>query len=200
MTTDTSTNTSLRTVLGDLERVVGSIKPGQLNDPTPCPDFTVDDLRNHVLGWLTFFAAAVNDPKGETERPDPAKFQRPSTASDAAGAVADAAANLVKAASSGAADGDIKLTQGAMPGGAALQLILWEYLVHGWDLATATGQPWQPPADAAETSLTFAQGMLTPEWRGKDFGDPVEVPADASALDKVLGFTGRDPSWRAQLS
>lgn len=199
MTADTHTDIGplLRTVLADLEQVFASIEPAQLTAPTPCPDFTVADLRKHILGWVTFFAAAVNDPDGKTERPDAQTYEAPVDADADAAAVHKAAADLDGAISAGAADGDIKLTAGTMPGAGALQLILWEYIVHGWDLATATGQPWAPPVAGSEQALTFANGMLTPEWRGKDFGDPIEVPDDASALDKLLGFSGRDPNWKA---
>ncbi len=68
-----------------------------------------------------------------------------------------------------------------MPGEMALGMILWEYQVHGWDLARATGQPWNPPAAAAEESLGFAPAMLTPDDQGagKPFADAVAVPEDA---------------------
>ena len=84
-----------------------------------------------------------------------------------------------------------------MPGEMALSMILWEYQVHGWDLARATGQPWSPPAEAAEESLEFAPGMLTPDYQGdgKAFAPRVPVPASAPALDRLLGLSGRDPGW-----
>jgi uncharacterized protein (TIGR03086 family) len=79
-------------------------------------------------------------------------------------------------------------------------MILWEYQVHGWDLARATGQPWSPPAAAAEESLEFAPGMLTPDYQGegKAFGPPVPIPATAPALDRLLALSGRDPGWPAR--
>jgi hypothetical protein len=57
-----------------------------------------------------------------------------------------------------------------MPGDLALGMILWEYQVHVWDLAVATGQPWTPPADATEVSLVFAPGMLTEDYQGEGKG------------------------------
>jgi hypothetical protein len=53
-----------------------------------------------------------------------------------------------------------------MPGEMALNMILWEYVVHGWVLARATGQPWSPPAGAVGQSLEFAPAMLTPGYQG----------------------------------
>jgi uncharacterized protein (TIGR03086 family) len=84
-----------------------------------------------------------------------------------------------------------------MPGDLALSMILWEYLVHGWDLARATGQPWQPAEAATTAALEFAPGMLTPDYQGegKAFGPRIEVPPNASAFDQLLGLSGRDPAW-----
>jgi uncharacterized protein (TIGR03086 family) len=85
-----------------------------------------------------------------------------------------------------------------MPGELALGMILWEYQMHGWDLARATGQAFSPPAAAAEESLGFAPGMLTDDYQGegKPFAPRVDVPASAPPLDRLLGLSGRDPGWR----
>jgi uncharacterized protein (TIGR03086 family) len=78
-------------------------------------------------------------------------------------------------------------------------MILWEYQVHGWDLARATGQRFCSPDEAATQSLEFAPGMLTPDYQGpgKAFADPVPVRADAPPLDRLVGLSGRDPGWSA---
>jgi uncharacterized protein (TIGR03086 family) len=84
-----------------------------------------------------------------------------------------------------------------MPGELAAGMILWEYQVHGWDLARATGQRWCPPPAASQASLRFAPAMLTEDYQGegKAFAAPVEVPATAPPLDRLLGLSGRDPGW-----
>jgi len=104
---------------------------------------------------------------------------------------------MEKALRDGAAARPLKLGGSAMPGELALGMILWEYQMHGWDLARATGQPWSPPQAAAEESLAFAPGMLGPGYQGngKAFANPVPVPADAPAFDRLLGLSGRDPAW-----
>ena len=63
MSTQT-TNEHLASVLADLEQVVARIKPDQLADPTPCTDFDVAALEQHVLGWLTTFADGFAAPDG----------------------------------------------------------------------------------------------------------------------------------------
>ncbi|MEP7026771.1 MAG: TIGR03086 family metal-binding protein, partial [Actinomycetota bacterium] len=118
---------------------------------------------------------------------------------DAAAEVTSAAGTLTKALRDGAAERPLRLGESAMPGEMALGMILWEYQMHGWDLARATGQPWSPPAEAAVESLKFAPGMLTPDYQGdgKAFANRVSVPASAPPLDRLLGLSGRDPGWTA---
>ncbi len=197
MTTSIEKTTDLLTaVLADLESVVGSITPEQLHDPTPCMDFDVKQLRDHVVGWLATFAAGFADPNGQAPRADLSGYQAPS---DAGTEVSTAADQLSRALRGGAADRPLRLADSAMPGELALGMILWEYQMHGWDLARATGQPWSPPDAAATESLAFAPAMLTEDYQGegKAFGKPVEVPDDAPALDRLLGLSGRDPHWSA---
>lgn len=184
----------LRIVLADLAPVVDGIAPDQLHQPTPCADLDVEQLRDHVLGWLTTFAAGFADPDGQAPRADIEGYRAPS---DAASTVRAAAEQLDHALRAGAAERPLRLGESAMPGDLALDMILWEYQVHGWDLAVATNQSWAPPAGAAEQSLAFAPGMLTEDYQGegKSFGPPVAVPADAPALDRLIGLSGRDPIW-----
>jgi len=184
-------------VLADLESVVGAVTPGQFDQPTPCPGFDVAALRQHILGWLTHFALALNDPDGRTTRPDPAAFEAPADAEQAAAVVAAARDQIATAVASGVAEQPVLMVEASMPGEGVLTMALWEYLMHGHDLAAATGQPWTPPEQAAQTALGFAGGMLTDQYRGpdKDFGPVVPVPEDAPALDRLLGFSGRQPHW-----
>jgi uncharacterized protein (TIGR03086 family) len=193
-TTDT-TIALLADVLDDLAAVTGRIAPGQLHDPTPCTAFSVAQLRDHVVGWLETFAAAAAHPDGRAPRASLDGYQPPA---DPAAAIRAAAAILIPALRAGAASRPMRLGGSSMPGELALGMILWEYQVHGWDLARATGQDWSPPSAAAEQSLAFAPGMLTPDYQGegKPFGPPVPVPDSAPALDRLLGPSGRDPGWR----
>jgi uncharacterized protein (TIGR03086 family) len=184
----------LRTVLADLAPLLGRIEAGQLHAPTPCAQMDVEQLRDHVLGWLQVFADGYADPDGQAD-PDLSGFRPPADVEAAARAAAD---TLDGALRSGAADRPLTLGGSAMPGALALSMILWEYQVHGWDLARATGQPWSPPAQASLQSLEFAPQMLTAEYQGegKAFGPRVSVPADAPPLDRLLGLSGRHPDWQ----
>jgi len=162
----------LQAVLSNLATVVGGITDAQLLHPTPCTQYDVKQLRDHIVGY--------------------------STPADAEQEVRAAADRLRQALQAGAADRPLRLGESAMPGELALGMILWEYQVHGWDLARATGQPWSPPDAAARESLSFAPGMLSDDYQGegKPFGKPVEVPADASPLECLVALSGRDPNWQ----
>lgn len=183
----------LRDVLTELARAVGGVDPSQLAGETPCTEFDVTQLRQHAVGWLTLFADGFADPAGQAAA-DIEGYQVPA---DAEGAVHAAADRLDRALRAGAAERPLRLGENAMPGDMALDMILWEYQVHGWDLARATGQPWVPPPAAALQSLAFAPAMLTPDYQGqgKAFAPRVDVPADAPPLDRLLGLSGRDPRW-----
>jgi uncharacterized protein (TIGR03086 family) len=195
MTTATQKITDLLVaVLADLAPVVGGITAGQLHDPTPCAELDVGQLRTHVLGWLTTFAGGFADPGGQAPLDRVDGYTVPA---DPAAEVRSASATMAAALRDGAATRPLRLGDSAMPGDMALSMILWEYQVHGWDLARATGQPWSPPAEAAEESLEFAPGMLTDDYQGegKAFAPRVRVPATAPPLDRLLGLSGRDPAW-----
>ncbi|HUY96946.1 MAG TPA: TIGR03086 family metal-binding protein [Verrucomicrobiae bacterium] len=197
MTPSTSKTTDLLlAVLSDLARVIDGIAPAQLPSRTPCTQWDVEQLRAHVLGWLTTFAAGFADPGGRAPAADIDGYRPPP---DPAGAVTQAAALMARALGEGAALRPLWLGENAMPGELALGMILWEYVVHGWDLARATGQLWAPPEAASQESLAFAPAMLTPDFQGdgRAFGPPVAVPSDAPPLERLLGLSGRDPGWSA---
>jgi uncharacterized protein (TIGR03086 family) len=85
-----------------------------------------------------------------------------------------------------------------MPGAVAGVVALDELIVHGWDLARATSQPFECDAASVEACLDVVEQFSGPgseEVRGTAFGPVVAVPADAPALDRLIGLTGRDPGW-----
>jgi uncharacterized protein (TIGR03086 family) len=196
MTTSIDTTSQLlRSVLTDLAATVGNVTPDQLHDSTPCSEYDVEQLRRHILGWLSLFAAGFADPNGRAA----AGIDDYTESEDPAAEVRAAADRLTTAFATGAGERTLWLGDSGMPGELALGMMLWEYQMHGWDLAQATGQRWAPPEAALAHSLEFAPAMLTSDFQGegKSFGPPVSVPADASPLDRLLGLSGRDPRWPA---
>ena len=85
-----------------------------------------------------------------------------------------------------------------MPAEVAALVAMNEVVVHGWDLARATGQRFDVDESAATACLGFAQSFEAPASdEGGPFGPPVPVLADADVLDRLVGATGRNPSWTA---
>ena len=68
-----------------------------------------------------------------------------------------------------------------------------ELVVHGWDLARGTGQPYRPDPVLVRAALEFAERFA--DLEGGPFGPSVAVPADAPPFDRLLGATGRDRNW-----
>ncbi len=113
-------------------------RPGadDLRRPTPCTQWDVERLRDHVLGWLQFFAAALEDPERTRPRLDPDAY-RLATDERTAGEVVRAAARTIEqAVRDGVQQRRVVVSQSVMDGSALLAMMLGEYLTHGWDLRT----------------------------------------------------------------
>ena len=78
--------------------------------------------------------------------------------------------------------------------GPSLGIAFGDQLLHGWDLARATGQDATMPEGLAEAAYEMIHGAFTEDQRKGVFKPEVPVPADASAQDKLLAYTGRDPA------
>jgi uncharacterized protein (TIGR03086 family) len=184
-------------VLAALADVVDRPASGDLARPTPCPQWDVGRLRDHVLGWVQFFAAALQDPERSAPRLDPDAYRTAEDGRSPGEVVRDAAGSIERAVRAGVAHQRVVVSQSVMDGSAVLALMLGEYLVHGWDLAHALGLPWTPPDDACEAALAFSRATVAPQFREMDgavFGPEVVVPEDAPALDRLVAFSGRSPS------
>ncbi len=188
----------VETTLTELRDLLARIEPGAGARPTPCPDMDVAELRRHVLSWLPVFATALSDADGTAPRPDVDAYVAPGDAATAAAEAGVSAATISAALAGGVRDRPVRLTgDQPLPGSMVLGMVAGETIAHGWDLARATGLPWDPPAAACEAALATMGAMLAPEYRGegKSFGNEVPIPAEASALDRLIAFTGLDPRW-----
>jgi uncharacterized protein (TIGR03086 family) len=194
VTSESDSVTLLERALDQTERLIAAVSPGQAGLPTPCPDWDVQALVQHLAAQdLRNFLAAV---RGET-----VDWQAPAdeVGDDWAGTFRDRAAPL--RAAWRAADLGQEI---AMPGGGQAPLRsradqqIAELTMHGWDLATATGLSAGLDPALAEHSLSWSRGMLRPEHRGpgKAFGHEVPVAADAPAYQRLAGWFGRNPGWQ----
>ncbi|QNP66141.1 TIGR03086 family metal-binding protein [Streptomyces genisteinicus] len=180
---------------------VAALLPGvrddALDDPTPCPDYAVREMLAHLLGLATAFRDAARKDTGPTTATAP-DASKPVLDEDWRTALPERLDEL--AAAWRLPDAWEGMTQAGgvgLPGAVAGRVALNELVVHGWDLAVATGQPY----DVDEPSLAVSREMVTPtgddSLRDAIFGPVVPVPDGASPLDRVIGLSGRRPDWRA---
>lgn len=165
--------------------VVAQIGSGQLDEPTPCAQFTVRGVLEHMIGGATSFAAGF--------RGEPAPPEETNGSTDPVAGFGQAMAGLGEAMHSpGALDRTITAPFGAVPGEAFARFVILDGLVHGWDLATATGQPYEPPDALVAAVDAFAREAIVPAMREAGmFAAAEEAPADATPIERVAAFTGR---------
>ena len=163
--------------------VVAGITPDQLDRPTPCADFALRGVLEHMVSGATGFAAAY---RGETPaEPD---------LSDPLAGFGPALAALGEAISApGALDRTVAAPFGEVPGETFARFVVLDGLVHGWDMATATGQPYAPSDELVAAVDVFAHQALDPLRDGQTFADAVEPAADATPIERLVGYTGRRP-------
>jgi uncharacterized protein (TIGR03086 family) len=164
-----------------LAGVVHRIRPEQLGLATPCAEFTVHEVLEHVVGGGTTFAAAY---RGEAPRSVPT--------GDMLAAFDPALADLAAAISSpGALERTLATPFGALDGETFARYVVLDGLVHGWDLATATGQRYEPPDDLVAAATETAYQLVDRARDGTTFGPAVEPAADATPMERLAAYTGR---------
>jgi uncharacterized protein (TIGR03086 family) len=178
----------LESVLAKDSELLGEVKPEQLGDPTPCSDYDVRTMVNHIVGWSQVFAAAAN---GRTFDGDPNAYEGQDPAADFQAIAKD----MIAGWREGGVDRTVTMTGSEQPAEMVLNMTLMEYVTHGCDLAAGIGKP--APFSDAELATTLERGQVTlPEqYRGDGmpFGHIIDVPDDAPVLDRFLGFMGRRP-------
>jgi uncharacterized protein (TIGR03086 family) len=164
-----------------LATVVGGIAPTQLDDPTPCASFDVRGVLDHMVAGATAFAAAF---RGVAPTGAPA--------GDVLDAFLPALTDLAAAMHEpGALERTVAAPFGDVPGETFARFVVLDGLVHGWDLATATGQPYDPPLALVDAVTAFAAGALDPLRDGETFAAATEPPHDATPMERLVACTGR---------
>lgn len=181
-----------------LSALVQGVGDDQLGAPTPCAGRSLGTMLNHVDEFALAFTAAATKtvPPGGSRAPSPDaarlgadwRTRIPARLADLAAAWREESA-WTGMTQAGGLD---------LPGELAGVIALDEVVIHGWDVAAASGQPFNCAPELLEAVHGFAHGSATqhPEGTPGLFGPPVPVPDDAPLLHRVLGLTGRDPAWR----
>lgn len=171
--------------------VVAGIRAGQLDDPTPCSEWDVRALLNHVIGVAEVFSHVGEGKPINPPDPDADYFVGDGYAAAYDSATARMLAEWQKP---GALDATITLPFGDVLGSVGASICFIDVLVHGWDLAKATGQDARLAPNFAEPALELARGIVNDQVRQAGaFGPEVAVPANAAMGDRLVAFLGRTP-------
>ena len=161
-----------------LGKVAGAT--GKLDTATPCDQWDVRTLMNHMLDTQRYFAGAARGEDVSPPSPDPPQLLGDDPVSEFEAARDDTLATFGQ-------DGVIART------GPSLGLAFGDLLLHSWDLATASGQDATMPDGLADAAYGMINGRLPDDQRKGMFKPERAVPSDASAQAKLLAYTGRDP-------
>jgi uncharacterized protein (TIGR03086 family) len=163
--------------------VLGRLTVDDLARPSPCAEYTVGEVGEHVVRSMVLLASVAG----------------------AAGSAEGLAAGLLDervTVTAGAAltawrrrglGGSVAVGRSTLPAGLAAEIISLELLVHGWDMARATGSEIEVPAEVASHVLSCARSLVTPDKRGRSFAAEVPAGPSATVLDQLIAFTGRQP-------
>ena len=185
----------------EMARLVSGVRDDQLGDPTPCPDYTLGDLVHHVRGLAEAFTVSgrKEQPEGGSQPPPEgdASLLAETWREDTVGWLDQ----LVETWSDPAAwEGTAWIAGFEAPADAVGITASNELVVHGWDVARASGQELSIDDESLAPSREFVSMMSGPgseEARGDAFGPAVPVPEGATMLDEVVAGNGRDPGWTA---
>jgi len=163
--------------------VLANVGPDQLGAPTPCSEWTIQDLIEHVLGGNELVGPWGGSPDEAAARPDDLV---------AAHRAAAAAAQAVFAGPDGLTT-MFKLPFGELPGQLFIGLRTTDVLTHAWDLAAATGQSTDLDPELATQQLAAVRAFVGPQFRGpgKPFQDEEPCSSERALADQLAAFLGR---------
>ena len=180
----------LRRAVGETTRLVDNITPAQLADPTPCTEWTIRDLINHITGGSTMFALSAE--QGSVPDDMIGQLMGDNLGDDYKGSLAAATGRALAAFDEpGVLDKTVKLPFGEMPAGVALNIAVFDVTTHAADLAHATGQSVKD-AELLDAALAIGKQTVGPELRQPGVFDAEQsATSDASAAERLLAFAGR---------
>ena len=168
------------TATSQARNVIQGVRPEQMKQSTPCSEWDVEALINHLVGAQTGIAGMVSGSQV-------AAGSTPLETLDAA-----VSAMVAAGKAPGGLEKKVQGRQGEVPAGQMLNIGTMDVAIHTWDLAKATGQDTTLDSRVVEHIFQTVEGMVQ---RGPSpaFAAPTETPANASRQDKMIALTGRTP-------
>jgi uncharacterized protein (TIGR03086 family) len=164
--------------------VLAAVPPDKLDGATPCAEWCVRDLLQHMISVVAGLGAAAAGTA-------PAAFVLDADPATQFDGIATTTLDAWRAP--GALDKTIEGPAGAMPGSVYAGINLLDTATHAWDLATACGLPAALPDDVAAFTLEVARQTIAPQIRPGRFADEIAAPGGGSATDQLVAFLGRQP-------
>jgi uncharacterized protein (TIGR03086 family) len=174
---------SAEATLAVLQQALHGIAADDLARQTPCSEFDVAALTDHLMNSVTTIGGAAGAEFPPRDQGDSVERQ-----------LIGAARPALDAWHRRGLEGTVSLGSNQAPAAIMAGILSIEFLVHAWDYAIATGREVDVSDDLSDYVLGLASKIITPEGRkGVGFDQPVELPSDACALDRLVAFTGRTP-------
>ena len=168
--------------------VLRRLTPDDLSRATPCTEFTVGEAGEHVVRSMVLLGSVAG-------AVSPADFEAsaPGSLDERVAVTAQAAIEAWRWRGLG---GSVAVGRSTLAADLAVEIIPLELLVHGWDVARATGAQIDVAPEVACYVLEQARSLVTPDKRGRSFAAEVPVAPSATALERLIAFSGRDPAGR----
>ncbi|MFF5790739.1 TIGR03086 family metal-binding protein [Paeniglutamicibacter sp. NPDC012692] len=170
---------SAEATLAIAQRTLASLESSDMGLQTPCEDFTVDALVEHLVGSVTSIGKALGLEMDDDASASPEVR------------VADAAAATLEAFNARGLEGTIDMGFAVLPANIVANILNIEFLIHAWDFASAKGQSLDVAPALSDYVLGLARNTIAPGMRGHSFAEETLVEESAESLDRLVAFTGR---------
>lgn len=167
--------------LATCRAVIGKLTPDDLARPTPCTEYTVGDVVQHMVRSMVLLASVAGQQIDDAGTGTPEEM------------VTATAETALTAWRRRGLDGSAAVGRSILPARLAVEIIPLELLVHGWDIAQATGCDVEIAPEVAGHVLDRARQLITEDKRGRSFAAQVPSGPDATVLQQLIAFTGRAP-------
>ncbi|MFI5266361.1 MAG: TIGR03086 family metal-binding protein [Chloroflexota bacterium] len=175
--------------MASAQRYIGGVRHDQWHAPTPCSEWDVGQIANHIIGENLWAGELL---RGKAIQQVGNRWDGDLTGDDPVGAYRDSVAAASAAATEpGAMAATCHLSFGDFSGADYCSQLFMDLLVHGWDIAKATGQDTTLDPELVAACLPIAQ-QLTSQWRNAGvFGEDLSVAPDADPQTRLLALFGR---------
>ncbi len=172
--------TAAEATLAVCQDVLRNMTVDDLSNQTPCKEFTVAQLADHLIGSIVSLGGLVDV---SVEVKDSGTLES---------RIAYAAQQTLEGWHKRGLEGTVKHGPNEMPAAFAAGILSLEFLIHAWDFAAATGQKVTVSDEVTSDVFDLAEQTISSQQREDgSFAPAIEVGPDAHVLERLLAFSGR---------